>query len=88
MATAWLRRRDYGGLPTWRASIAGYDLDVQMLGDVHRRFGDGVPHGRWRWRVRRDGRVIAEGAASDLDAAQRAADEAAKSRPQEIETST
>jgi hypothetical protein len=79
MATAWLRRRDIGGVPTWRAAAGGCDLAVMILGRVYRRHGGGVPHGRWRWRVRRDGRVIAEGEASDLEAAQRAAEDAVQS---------
>ena len=78
MATAWLRRRDYGGLPTWRASIAGYDLDVQMLGDVHRRHSGSVLHRSYSWQVKRDGRDVAAGEAGDLEAAQRAAEDAAQ----------
>ena len=82
MPTAWLRRRDYGGLPTWRAAAGGCDLDVQMLGRVRRRLGGRRRRrGRWAWHVRRDGRDIAEGEAGDLEQAKRAAETAGAAAP-------
>jgi hypothetical protein len=48
----WVCRRERGSSPIEHAALGDYELSVHYLG------------GKWRWLVDKDGRAIAEGAAS------------------------
>ena len=65
MKTHWFTVHEYGGLRVDSASLGSCDLSILHIA------------GEWLWLVRRDGRDMAEGAASSRDDARRDAEGAA-----------